>query len=133
MQTGNGHRDIPYGTLGRTGEKVSAIDVGGFHLGLISDADESVRIVRTAIDHGITFSRWDYNEGQSEIRMRKAMKDGYLHRAFLMTKVDGRSKKEAAKQIEQSLRHLQTDHVDLMQFHEVIRFEDPDRIFAADE
>jgi aryl-alcohol dehydrogenase-like predicted oxidoreductase len=134
MQTGNGHGDIPYRTLGRTGEKVSAIGVGGFHLGLISDADESVRIVRTAIDHGITFldNCWDYNEGQSEIRMGKALKDGYRHRAFLMTKVDGRSKKEAAKQIEQSLRRLQTDHVDLMQFHEVIRFEDPDRIFAAD-
>jgi len=134
MQTGNGHRDIPYRTLGRTAEKVSAIGVGGFHLGLISDADESVRIVRTAIDHGITFldNCWDYNEGQSEIRMGKALKDGYRHRAFLMTKVDGRSKKEAAKQIEQSLRRLQTDHVDLMQFHEVIRFEDPDRIFAAD-
>jgi aryl-alcohol dehydrogenase-like predicted oxidoreductase len=134
MQTGNGHRDIPYRTLGRTGEKVSAIGVGGFHLGLISDADESVRIVRTAIDHGITFldNCWDYNEGQSEIRMGKALKDGYRHRAFIMTKVDGRSKKEAAKQIEQSLRRLQTDHVDLMQFHEVIRFEDPDRIFAAD-
>jgi aryl-alcohol dehydrogenase-like predicted oxidoreductase len=134
MQTGNGHRDIPYRTLGRTGEKVSAIGVGGFHLGLISDADESVRIVRTAIDHGITFldNCWDYNEGRSEIRMGKALKDGYRHRAFIMTKVDGRSKKEAAKQIEQSLRRLQTDHVDLMQFHEVIRFEDPDRIFAAD-
>lgn len=134
MQTGNGHRDIPYRTLGRTGEKVSSIGVGGFHLGLISDANESVRIVRTAIDRGITFldNCWDYNEGQSEIRMGQALKDGYRNRAFLMTKVDGRSKKEAAKQIEQSLRRLQTDHVDLMQFHEVIRFEDPDRIFAAD-
>jgi aryl-alcohol dehydrogenase-like predicted oxidoreductase len=134
MQTGNGHRDIPYRTLGRTGEKVSAIGVGGFHLGLINDAQGSVRIVRTAIDRGITFldNCWDYNEGQSEIRMGKALKDGYRNRAFLMTKVDGRSKKEAAKQIEQSLRRLQTDHVDLMQFHEVIRFEDPDRIFAAD-
>ncbi len=120
--------------LGRTGEKVSSIGVGGFHLGLIKDANESVRIVRTAIDRGITFldNSWDYNEGQSEIRMGKALKDGYRNRAFLMTKVDGRSKKEAAKQIDQSLRRLQTDHVDLMQFHEVIRFEDPDRIFAAD-
>jgi predicted aldo/keto reductase-like oxidoreductase len=135
MQTGNGHRDIPYRTLGRTGEKVSAIGVGGFHLGLINDAHESVRIVRTAIDRGITFldNCWDYNEGQSEIRMGKALKDGYRNRAFLMTNVDGRSKKEAAKQIEQSVRRLQIDHVDLMQFHEVIRFEDPDRIFAADE
>ena len=108
MQTGNGNRDIPYRTLGRTGEKVSAIGVGGFHLGLISEANESVRIVRTAIDRGITFldNCWDYNDGQSEIRMGQALKDGYRNRAFLMTKVDGRSKKEAAKQIEQSLRRL---------------------------
>ena len=99
MQTGNGHRDIPYRTLGRTGEKVSAIGVGGFHLGLISDADESVRIVRTAIDHGITFldNCWDYNEGQSEIRMGKALKDGYREKVFLMTKIDGRTRDEAAQ------------------------------------
>jgi aryl-alcohol dehydrogenase-like predicted oxidoreductase len=132
MQTGN--RDIPYRTLGRTGEKVSAIGVGGYHIGKVSDSKESERIVRTAIDRGFNFldNSWDYNEGQSEIRMGKALRDGYRERAFLMTKVDGRSKKEAAKQIDQSLRRLQTDHVDLMQFHEVIRFEDPDRIFAAD-
>ena len=134
MQTGNGHHDIPYRALGRTGEKVSAIGVGGFHLGLISEEKESIRIVRAAIDRGINFldNCWDYNEGKSETRMGKALKDGYRDRAFLMTKVDGRSKKEAAKQIDQSLRRLKTDHVDLMQFHEVIRFEDPDRIFAAD-
>ena len=134
MQTANGHRDIPYRALGRTGEKVSAIGVGGFHIGRISDPKESVRIVRAAIDRGITFldNCWDYNDGESEIRMGKALKDGYRDRAFLMTKVDGRSKKEAAKQIDQSLRRLKTDRVDLLQFHEVIRFEDPDRIFAAD-
>jgi aryl-alcohol dehydrogenase-like predicted oxidoreductase len=139
MQTGNGSSNVPhdtllYHTLGRTGEKVSAIGVGGYHLGLTSDAKESVRIVRTAIDRGINFldNCWDYNDGQSEIRMGKALQDGYRSRAFLMTKVDGRSKKAAAKQIDQSLRRLQTDHVDLLQFHEVIRFEDPDRIFAAD-
>jgi predicted aldo/keto reductase-like oxidoreductase len=134
MHGGNGHLDIPYRQLGQTGEKVSAIGVGGFHIGRISDPKESVRIVRAAIDRGITFldNSWDYNEGQSEIRMGKALKDGYRDRAFLMTKVDGRSKKEAAKQIDQSLRRLKTDHVDLLQFHEVIRFEDPDRIFAAD-
>jgi aryl-alcohol dehydrogenase-like predicted oxidoreductase len=134
MQSGNGHSDIPYRALGRTGEKVSAIGVGGYHLGLIDDEKESIRIVRAAIDRGINFldNCWDYNNGKSEIRMGKALKDGYRDRAFLMTKVDGRSKKAAAKQIDESLRRLKTDHVDLMQFHEVIRFEDPDRIFAAD-
>jgi len=134
MQSGNGHRNIPYRTLGRTGEKVSVIGVGGFHLGKMDDEKESIRIVRAAMDRGINFldNCWDYNEGKSETRMGKALKDGYRDRAFLMTKVDGRSKKEAAKQIDQSLRRLKTDHVDLMQFHEVIRFEDPDRIFAPD-
>jgi predicted aldo/keto reductase-like oxidoreductase len=134
MQSSNGHGDIPYRNLGRTGEKVSAIGVGGYHLGLVEDEKESIRIVRTALDRGINFldNCWDYNEGKSEMRMGKALQDGYRHRAFLMTKVDGRSKKAAAKQIDESLRRLKTDHVDLMQFHEVIRFEDPDRIFAAD-
>jgi len=134
MQARNGDGDIPYRALGRTGEKVSAIGVGGYHLGQTSDEKEAIRIVRTAIDRGINFldNSWDYHEGKSEMRMGKALKDGYRDRAFLMTKVDGRSKKEAAKQIDQSLRRLKTDHVDLMQFHEVIRFEDPDRIFAPD-
>ena len=134
MQAGNGHREVPYRTLGRTSEKVSVIGVGGYHLGQTSDEKTAIRIVRAAIDRGINFldNCWDYNDGKSEMRMGKALKDGYRDRAFLMTKVDGRSKKEAAKQIDQSLRRLKTDHVDLMQFHEVIRFEDPDRIFAAD-
>ena len=134
MQAGDGKNDIPYRPLGRTGQKVSSIGVGGFHLGLIKDEKESIRIVRTAIDRGINFldNSWDYNDGKSERRMGKALRDGYRHRAFLMTKVDGRSKHEAAKQIDDSLRRLRTDHVDLMQFHEVIRFEDPDRIFAPD-
>jgi aryl-alcohol dehydrogenase-like predicted oxidoreductase len=134
MQASNGHRDIPYRTLGRTREKISVIGVGGYHLGQTSDEKEAIGIVRAAIDRGINFldNSWDYHDGKSEMRMGKALKDGYRDRAFLMTKVDGRSKKEAAKQIDQSLRRLKTDHVDLMQFHEVIRFEDPDRIFALD-
>jgi len=134
MQAGNGNSEIPYRTLGRTGELVSAIGVGGFHLGLINDEKESIRIVRAAIDRGINFldNSWDYNGGKSERRMGKALEDGYRKRAFLMTKVDGRTKKEASKQIDDSLRRLRTDHVDLMQFHEIIRFEDPDRIFAPD-
>jgi predicted aldo/keto reductase-like oxidoreductase len=122
-----------YRTLGRTGERVSAIGLGGFHIGqpTLSDSD-SIRLIRSAIDGGITFmdNSWDYNEGQSEIRMGKALKDGYRQKVFLMTKLDGRTKQEAARQLDESLKRLQTDHVDLIQHHEVIRFEDPDRIFA---
>ena len=126
-------QSVPYRTLGRTGERVSAIGMGGFHLaqpGL--EEAESIRLIRTAVDRGINFmdNSWDYNEGQSEIRMGKALKDGYRQKVFLMTKLDGRTKQEAAKQIDESLKRLQTDHVDLMQHHEIIRFEDPDRIFA---
>jgi aryl-alcohol dehydrogenase-like predicted oxidoreductase len=121
-----------YRNLGSTGEKVSAIGVGGWHLGL-KHVDEglSLRIVREAIDRGVNFmdNSWDYNEGESERRMGKALKDGYRERAFLMTKIDGRTKKEAAKQLDESLRRLQVDYVDLAQHHEVIRYEDPHRIF----
>jgi len=124
-----------YRTLGKTGEKVSAIGMGGFHIGQpkLSD-EESVRLVRAAIDGGITFmdNSWDYNQGNSEVRMGKALKDGYRQKVFLMTKLDGRTKQEAAKQIDESLKRLQTDHVDLIQHHEIIRFDDPDRIFAED-
>ncbi len=123
---------IPYRALGHTGEKVSIIGLGGYHIGMQSDEQESIRIIRTAIDGGINFldNCWDYNDGASEIRMGKALRDGYRRKAFLMTKIDGRDKKTAAKQIEESLRRLQTDHIDLLQFHEIIRESDPDRIFA---
>jgi len=123
---------IPYRALGRTGERVSLIGVGGSHVGQPKDEKLSIRIIRTAIDSGVNFmdNCWDYNDGVSETRMGKALKDGYREQAFLMTKVDGRTKQAAAKQIDESLRRLKTDYVDLMQFHEVIRFEDPDRIFA---
>ena len=125
--------DMLYRTLGRTGETVSAIGMGGFHIaqhGLTED--ESIRLVRTAIDRGITFmdNSWDYNEGQSEVRMGKALKDGYRQKVFLMTKIDGRTKEVAARQIENRCERLQTDHIDLVQHHEIIRFDDPDRIFA---
>ncbi len=124
--------EIPYRTLGRTGEKVSLIGLGGYHLGKQSDAEESIRIIRTGIDEGINFldNCWDYNGGESEIRMGKALRDGYRQKAFLMTKIDGRNKAAAAAQINESLRRLQTDRIDLLQFHEVIRDSDPDRIFA---
>jgi len=123
---------IPYRMLGRTGEKVSLIGLGGYHVGSQSDPDESVRIIRTGIDEGINFldNCWDYNGGESEIRMGKALRDGYRQKAFLMTKIDGRNKTAAAAQINESLRRLQTDRIDLLQFHEVIRDSDPDRIFA---
>jgi len=126
--------EVPYRTLGRTGEKVSAIGIGGFHLGKPGlQESESFRIIRTAIDNGINFldNCWDYNEGQSEIRMGKALRDGYRQRAFLMTKIDGRNKKSAAQQIEESLHRLETDRIDLLQFHEIIRVDDADRVFAT--
>jgi predicted aldo/keto reductase-like oxidoreductase len=127
-------RDIPYRTLGRTGEKVSMVGIGGYHLGRPGvTAEESLRIVRTALDEGISFldNCWDYNDGESEIRMGNALRDGYRQKAFLMTKIDGRDKATATRQIHESLQHLQTDRIDLLQFHEVIRDTDPDRIFAA--
>jgi predicted aldo/keto reductase-like oxidoreductase len=123
---------IPYRTLGRTGERVSLIGLGGYHLGNQSDPDESIRIIRTGIDEGINLldNCWDYNNGESEIRMGRALRDGYRQKAFLMTKIDGRNKTAAVAQINESLRRLQTDRIDLLQFHEVIRDSDPDRIFA---
>jgi predicted aldo/keto reductase-like oxidoreductase len=124
--------DIPYRVLGRTGERVSAIGLGGWHLGLKHVNEPlSLRIVRSAIDRGITFmdNSWDYNEGQSELRMGKALKEGYRDKVFLMSKIDGRSKKAAARQLDESLRRLQTDRIDLVQHHEILRYEDPHRIF----
>src|ERR1051326_9203622 len=122
-----------YRTLGRTGERVSAIGMGGFHIGQpkLSD-DDSIKLIRAAIDGGINFmdNSWDYNKGQSEVRMGRALRDGYRQKVFLMTKLDGRTKGEATKQINESLQRLQTDHLDLIQHHEIIRFDDPDRIFA---
>lgn len=118
--------------LGHTGEQVSAIGVGGWHLGLEKvDEQTAIRIVRSALDEGINFldNSWDYNEGASEIRMGKALRDGYRDKAFLMTKIDGRSKKEAARQLDESLQRLGVDRIDLVQHHEIIRFEDPHRIF----
>jgi len=125
---------IPYRRLGRTGEMVSLIGVGGYHLGRQADEQETIRIVRTAVDNGINFldNCWDYNGGASELRMGKALRDGYRDKAFLMTKIDGRSKDSATQQIEESLRRLQTDRIDLMQFHEVIRMSDPERVFGPD-
>jgi predicted aldo/keto reductase-like oxidoreductase len=132
-QTETRNGDMLYRTLGRTNERVSVIGLGGYHIGQaqLSEAD-STNIIRSAIDRGISFmdNCWDYNNGNSEIRMGKALRDGYRQKVFLMTKIDGRTKTEAARQMDESLKRLQTDHIDLLQHHEVIRPEDPDRIFG---
>jgi aryl-alcohol dehydrogenase-like predicted oxidoreductase len=131
IETRNG--DMLYRTLGRTKERISVIGLGGYHIGKpqLSDTD-SLKIIRSAIDHGITFmdNCWDYNNGNSEIRMGKALREGYRQKVFLMTKIDGRTKQEAERQMDESLKRLQTDHIDLLQHHEVIRPEDPNRIFG---
>lgn len=124
--------EMPYRQLGRTGERVSALGLGGYHVGVQHDPAESIRLIRTAIDNGVNFmdNSWDYNNGASEQRMGDALKDGYRKKVLLMTKIDGRSKQSYQQQLEDSLRRLQTDTIDLVQFHEIIRIEDPDRIFA---
>jgi predicted aldo/keto reductase-like oxidoreductase len=127
--------DMLYRSFGRTGETVSVIGVGGSHIAQAASDDLAVRIIRTAIDRGVNFmdNSWDYNNGSGldETRMGKALRDGYRQKVFLMTKVDGRTRQAAAQQIDQSLKRLQAEHIDLLQFHEVIRMEDPDRFFAA--
>jgi aryl-alcohol dehydrogenase-like predicted oxidoreductase len=126
---------IPYRALGKTGEAVSAIGLGGWHLGLkCVDEQLSFRIIRTAIDRGINFldNCWDYNEGASEARMGKALRDGYRQKVFLMTKIDGRSYSEAMRQLDKSLERLQTDCIDLVQHHEILRYDDPHRIFDGE-
>jgi len=129
------YAEMPYRVLGSTKEQVSAIGLGGWHLGLKKvDEPLGIRIIRDAIQRGINFmdNCWDYNDGASEIRMGKALRDGYRSKVFLMTKIDGRSKKEAARQVDESLRRLQTDCIDLIQHHEILRYEDPHRIFDDD-
>jgi aryl-alcohol dehydrogenase-like predicted oxidoreductase len=120
-----------YRPLGKTGENVSAIGLGGYHLGHPPDAADAIQIVHNAIDRGITFmdNSWDYNGGESERRMGIALRDGLRRKVFLMTKFDGRTKEATARQINESLQRLQTDHIDLIQYHENIRLEDPDRFF----
>jgi aryl-alcohol dehydrogenase-like predicted oxidoreductase len=125
--------DMLYRTLGSTGAKVSAIGLGGYHIGVPRDEQEGIRLIRSAIDQGITFmdNCWDYHDGGSEVRMGKALRDGHRDKVFLMTKIDGRTQRAAAQQIDECLQRLQTDRIDLMQHHEIIRLEDPDRVFAA--
>ena len=123
--------EMIYRKLGKTGERVSAIGVGGYHIGVAPNEEAAARIVRTAVDRGINFldNCWDYMDGKCEAWMGKALRDGYRQKVFLMTKFDGRTKAATARQIDESLQRLQTDHIDLMQYHENIRLEDPDRFF----
>jgi predicted aldo/keto reductase-like oxidoreductase len=124
---------LPYRRLGRTGEKVSLLGIGGYHIGkrAVTEPD-AIRIVRAALDAGVNFldNSWDYNSGVSEVRMGKALQDGYRAKAFVMTKIDGRTAESATRQLDESLMRLQIDRVDLIQIHEVIRMDDPDRVFA---
>ncbi len=129
------NEQVPQRPLGKTGAHVSALGVGGYHLGSIKEEKESTVLVARALDAGINFfdNCWEYHDGLSETRMGIALK-GKRDKAFLMTKVcsHGRSKQVAMKQLEESLRRLQTDHVDLWQIHEVVYYNDPELIFAAD-
>ncbi len=126
--------DMLYRRFGRTDEMISAIGLGGFHLGKNAVTDEeAVRLVHEGVDRGITFvdNCWDYNEGRSELRVGVALdQGGYRDKVFLMSKMDGRSKEEAARQIDTSLKRMRTDRIDLVQHHEILRYDDPDRIFA---
>jgi predicted aldo/keto reductase-like oxidoreductase len=122
-----------YRTLGKTGVRVSAIGLGGHHIGRPKDPKEGIRLIRTALDRGMNFldNCWDYHDGESERRMGVALRDGYRQKAFVMTKFDSRTKDGTTKQIDESLKRLQTDVIDLMQYHENIRMEDPDRFFSG--
>ena len=123
---------MEYRTLGKTGERVSAIGLGGAHIARAKERAEAIGIVRTAIDNGITFmdNCWDYSGGQAEVLMGEALRDGYREKVFLMTKIDAHTGSVAEQQIDQCLERLQTDHLDLVQIHEIIRMDDPDKVFA---
>jgi aryl-alcohol dehydrogenase-like predicted oxidoreductase len=122
---------VPQRALGKTGVKVSMVGLGGYHLGLAPTEAECARMIHAAIDRGVTFmdNSWDYHDGKSEEWMGTALADGHRSRVFLMTKLDGRTGRAASEQLEQSLRRLKTDVIDLVQIHEVIRMSDPERVF----
>jgi predicted aldo/keto reductase-like oxidoreductase len=124
--------DMPYRPLGRTGERVSLLGLGGWHLGRMASDAECTRFVHAAIESGINFmdNCWDYNNGVSEYRLGKALTGGYRQKVFLMTKIDGQTRDASAWQLDECLLRLRTDVIDLLQFHEVVRMDDPDRIFG---
>lgn len=132
--TANSAGEIPKRPLGKTGIEVPILALGGYHIGRVRDDNESVRLVRRAIDLGVTFldNAWHYNNGRSEEMMGKALQDGYREKVFLMTKHHGRDRATAMQHLETSLRRLQTDVIDLWQFHEIIHEDDPDMIFGPD-
>jgi predicted aldo/keto reductase-like oxidoreductase len=126
--------DMLFRKLGKTGEKVSLLGIGGYHFGTLSTEAAGTKLLRRAIDAGVNFmdNCWDYLGGRAEERMGAALKDGWRKKVFLMTKIDGQTKAAAAKQIDESLKRLQTDVVDLMQIHENVRMGDAARCFGKD-
>lgn len=126
--------EMLYRPLGATGVEVSVIGMGGAHLGRADlTEDQAISLIHEGLDRGINFldNCWDYNDGRSEERMGNALaQGGYRQKAFVMTKIDGRTKETAASQIETCLKRLKVDHIDLLQHHEIIRYDDPDRLFA---
>ena len=125
--------EIPRRPFGRHSDMVSALGLGGFHVGKIKTEAEATKLIHEAIDSGVTFldNAWEYHDGKSEIRMGKAIKDR-RQRVFLMTKVctHGRDARTAMRQLEQSLKRLKTDYLDLWQIHECAYYNDPERHFA---
>ncbi|MBN1816062.1 MAG: aldo/keto reductase [Sedimentisphaerales bacterium] len=123
---------IPTRPLGSTGVQVSMLGLGGHHIGQIREDAQSIAFIRKAIDRGVTFldNAWEYHNGRSEDLMGRALLDGYRAKAFLMTKHHGRDKKTAMQHLEDSLKRLRTDVIDLWQFHEIVYDADPGMIFA---
>jgi aryl-alcohol dehydrogenase-like predicted oxidoreductase len=132
--TQTGSESVPRKPLGKTGQQVSILGLGGFHIGTMESVDDAIRLVHEALDSGINFcdNAWEYNEGKSEDWLGRAL-EGRRDKVFLMTKVctHGRDKKVAMSQLEESLTRLRTDHLDLWQIHECIYYNDPERHFAA--
>ena len=123
---------MPYRKFGKDQELVSLLGLGGFHIGKLESQEACTKLIRSAIDRGVTFmdNCWSYHKGKSEEWMGTALQDGYRDKVFLMTKIDSHSKEGTTRQIDECLRRLKVDHVDLMQHHEVIRPTDPEKIFA---
>jgi aryl-alcohol dehydrogenase-like predicted oxidoreductase len=131
-QTPNQDDSVPRRPLGRTGVQVSALGIGGYHLGSAKDQTEATQIVREAVDNGVNFfdNCWEYHDGVSEERLGAAL-NGVRKQAIVMSKVctHGRDKQTALTMLEESLRRLKTDYLDVWQIHEVIYWNDPDLIF----
>ena len=130
--SGSSATGLPTRVLGRTGQRVSILCLGGWHIGSVKDEAEAIRIMHAAIDEGMTFfdNSWDYHSGRAEELMGKALAmDGKRQKVFLMTKNCERDYGGSMKNLEDSLRRLRTDHLDLWQFHEIVYDNDPDWVF----